>query len=64
MPSRADRFEANAEQCLIEAERTTSEKIKAEYLNLAREWQSMAADARALEAIRRRLKADEPPRLD
>jgi hypothetical protein len=49
------RYRANAEQCLILAERATTEETRAEYKQLAEHWLQMATDAEALEQVRERL---------
>jgi len=53
MPSRADVYRMNAEQCLIRAEIARSKETRAEFLEAADQWKQLAEDAEAVDELRR-----------
>jgi hypothetical protein len=53
MPSRADVYRMNAEQCRIRAETARSKETRAEFLEAADQWKQLAEDAEAVDAQRR-----------
>lgn len=52
------RYHAHAEQCLVMASRASTAALRTEYMTLAEQWRSMAADADALEQMREHLAAE------
>jgi hypothetical protein len=57
--SKADEYEANAQECERTAAKLPESHLRTQYLNLAKEWRAMAADLREHEA-RFDLKSNRP----